>query len=389
MAIFDWPAYGTDKAFWPASAEITVWNNNREMESPLSGDIQTIGIPGSKWGWVLNFDEQTWDERGRLIGFLTRLNGKEHRVRMAAPHWPRPLSLATGGTINTAGITTSASAVQYATSLALQGVRGVNLLTASRSLDNAAWTKDGTTIVANANTDPEGTATSDIVRETATTAVHRITQTASGSFGAADYAISAAVSPNGRNWCYLQLSDGTNTAFQFFNASTGAIGSSSGSATWGSLRAAITSVGSSYFRVSLVAAKSSVGTPLAAIFGVASADGTLSYAGNTALGVNFWGAMLEAASVPSSYALPKLQAMDWLSVGGQLLMNVTDTTFSDLGTGTIEVRHSLRAAVGSGAAVTLNAPTGLYILTTNDFSSALRAGSRAPAFSISLREVFA
>lgn len=388
MAIYDWPAYGSDKAFWPASVELLQQHNNRESESALSGDVQTNSVPGARWGWVLNFDEQTWEERGRLLGFLTRLEGKANRVRLFAPHQPVPLARNSGNGINLTGIVTSASTAQFATSMALTGGVGTNLLTASRSIDNAAWTKDATTVVANANSDPDGTVTSDIVRETATTAVHRVLQTAAGSYGAGDFAISAAVSPNGRSWCYLQLSDGTNTALQFFNATTGALGSGSGSATWSSLRPAIVPAGSGHYRASLVAAKSSTGTPLVGIFGVASADGTLSYAGNASLGMNFWGAMLEQASAPGSIALPKLSAGDFFSVGGQLLMNVTDKSFSDLGAATIEFRHRARATIASGSALTLSSPTGLYILTSSIVAAAYRSG-RAPAFSIEFREVFA
>lgn len=116
MATYDWPAYASDKAFWPETVELKEWHNNIAHESELSGDIQTNSTPGARWGIVLNFPRQTWLERARLHAFLTRLSGMQHRVRLFDPHKPLP-----AGTINTSGVTVNASAAQFATSLQLTG----------------------------------------------------------------------------------------------------------------------------------------------------------------------------------------------------------------------------------------------------------------------------
>jgi hypothetical protein len=116
MTTYAWPAFGSDKAFWPATAELGQWHNNRELESSLSGDIQTNSVPGAKWLWTLNFDPQTWPERARLWAFLTRLSGKQHRTQLFAPHQPVPT-----GSINLAGVTVKTLAAQFATSIVLQG----------------------------------------------------------------------------------------------------------------------------------------------------------------------------------------------------------------------------------------------------------------------------
>jgi hypothetical protein len=116
MSTFNWPAYGSDKAFWPASVELQQWHNNMEHESPLSGDVQTSSTPGAHWGWVLNFDPQKWAERARLWAFLTRLNGKQHRVALFAPHLPTPK-----GTINLSGVTLGAAVAQFADTCTLNG----------------------------------------------------------------------------------------------------------------------------------------------------------------------------------------------------------------------------------------------------------------------------
>lgn len=116
MAFFNWPAYGSDKAFWPASIEPRQVHNNRLLESDLSGDVQTSSVPGAKWGWALNFGRQYWDERARLWAFLTRLNGMEHRVRLFDAHLPRP-----SGTCALSGVTAAAAVAQFATNIVLSG----------------------------------------------------------------------------------------------------------------------------------------------------------------------------------------------------------------------------------------------------------------------------
>jgi hypothetical protein len=176
MAINDWPAYGTDKAFWPKSAELKQVHNNRVLESQLSGDIQTQSVPGARWGWILNFDQQTWAERGRLLAFLTALNGMEHRVRLFDPRRPPGGSL-----VGRTGVTLGVSASQFASTVTLANAWGRNRLQRSKSFDHSTWTKTRATVTANASTAPDGTATADRLVSDATAAqTHYTTQTVTG-----------------------------------------------------------------------------------------------------------------------------------------------------------------------------------------------------------------
>lgn len=176
MAIKDWPAYGTDKAFWPKSVELKQVHNNRVFESQLSGDIQTQSVPGARWGWILNFPEQTWAERGRLLAFLTALNGMEHRVRLFDPRRPPGGSL-----VGRTGVTLGASASQFAPSITLANAWGRNRLQRSKSFDHSAWTKTRSSVTANATTAPDGTTTADRIVSDATAAQsHYVRQTISG-----------------------------------------------------------------------------------------------------------------------------------------------------------------------------------------------------------------
>ena len=125
MAIKDWPAFQSDKAFWPESAELVQWHNNKAHESPLAGDIQTQSVPGARWGWILNFPKQTWAERGRLLAFLTALNGMEHRVRLFDPRRPT-----LGTLVGETGVVLSNGASQFGESVSLfkTGIVGKTLL---------------------------------------------------------------------------------------------------------------------------------------------------------------------------------------------------------------------------------------------------------------------
>lgn len=83
-----------------------------------------------------------------------------------------------------------------------------------------------------------------------------------------------------------------------------------------------------------------------------------------------------------------LLAGDKLSVGGQILANIDDTTASGGGTMTITVRPPLRAAASSGASVTLSKPVALFVLA----DPKLEFGRRGPTtdqLTVEFVEVFA
>lgn len=84
-----------------------------------------------------------------------------------------------------------------------------------------------------------------------------------------------------------------------------------------------------------------------------------------------------------------LLAGDWLAVGGQLLMACETATANGSGVMTVPVRHMLRQAVTSGAAVTLQRPTALYIRTDSDLAMPRGPGRRQPGFALQFIEAFA
>lgn len=114
MSVFTWP-----DAAWavPSATELRVVDIlQRVSESPLSGAVQTLSMPGAKWGWAFDFDSQPHDARMQLEAWLIGLSGREHRVRLWDYKRPRPR-----GTVSLSGVTTSGSTAQFAEQITLQG----------------------------------------------------------------------------------------------------------------------------------------------------------------------------------------------------------------------------------------------------------------------------
>lgn len=81
---------------------------------------------------------------------------------------------------------------------------------------------------------------------------------------------------------------------------------------------------------------------------------------------------------------------DWIGFStGQLCRVVADATADGAGAMTVDFRHSLRAALSSGTAVTLDRPTALYILSEATLEFPRRPGRTQEPFGFDLVEVFA
>ena len=166
-----------------------------------------------------------------------------------------------------------------------------NLLTWTDQFDNAAWSRTGATITANAAIAPNGTTTADRLTEDTSTGPHRVFQTV--NIPATPHAFSFYAKPAGRDWVYVYANAGLQTAF--INVSTGAIGS-----VLGSSNISVTAVGDGWYRVSLGFENVTVGSQNIQIW-AASADGTINYTGNGTSGIFIWGAQLQTGSTATTY----------------------------------------------------------------------------------------
>ena len=175
-----------------------------------------------------------------------------------------------------------------------------NQVLQSQTFDNAAWSKIGSTITANATAAPDGTTTADSNIESAALDEHGVSQVLAISAGL--NTISVSVKANGRTRCrigFANSSYGGMTAaqrFAYFDVSTGTVvqNISGGLST-------IVSEGNGWYRCSvsqnLVAGDATGAIQLLFI----DAGVNTFYTGNGTSGLFLWGAQLETGDIATDY----------------------------------------------------------------------------------------
>ena len=107
--------YPNTAEFAPQGFTWGVRSNDREFASQLSGSVQTVGIPGTRWAVMLNFNNQASDVRPAVEAFFAKCR-REHRIALWNMARPQPR-----GSISTTGVTLGANVAQFATQLTLAG----------------------------------------------------------------------------------------------------------------------------------------------------------------------------------------------------------------------------------------------------------------------------
>jgi len=172
-----------------------------------------------------------------------------------------------------------------------------NLITENHDLDDDDWSCLRSTPSPDVSAAPDGTATADKLIEDGTAAnTHHCNQNITPD-GASNYVVSCYIKSSGRNWIGLRITTQgfVDNVWAFFNASTGAVGTTSGSP----LAYGIEQAPNGFYKI--YASQTSDAAAASGIaFYLCDADNSYIYDGDTASGMLIWGAQVTKGIYPRS-----------------------------------------------------------------------------------------
>lgn len=208
-----------------------------------------------------------------------------------------------------------------------------NLLTYSQEFDNAVWTKQRSTVTANAAIAPDGTLTADKIIEDLTSGEHRVYSPQVGA-GTSAMTWSVRAKAGERSWIALRGDTGTRVAN--FNLTTGVVGTVLGTGVTSSM----TPLGNGWYLCSMQATTSNANERY--VINIGNADtGTgpagFSYTGDGYSGIYIWGAQLEAGSFATSY-IPTVASQVTRSADAQ-----SSSGLGQIGQGTLYIEATAKS----------------------------------------------
>jgi hypothetical protein len=166
----------------------------------------------------------------------------------------------------------------------------------------AIWNKNAITVVSNSGTSPDGTNNAFLFYPISSgTDRFLYDDQGSASYTAnADYTTTVYAKASGLNFAYIRFEDKSNTSsYVYFNLSTGAVGSTTGSVTI--ISKTIEAMGNGWYRLRVTANMGTgTGGKNNVLFGVADADGSTQATTSGTNGVLFYGPQSEQSSYPTS-----------------------------------------------------------------------------------------
>lgn len=263
-----------------------------------------------------------------------------------------------------------------------------NLLTYSEQFDDAAWSKNSTTVTANTTAAPNGSATADTLANTATTAAHSVSHpvtTVSGNTFTMSFFVKKGTVQYITIGLYFNASNNSGAGFDLDAGTvtgTGAIGTG-----YSASNATINSVGNGWYRISVVCTIGDSVANTARLFhrSVPYTSGTLvdSYAGLISEESFIWGAQLEAASFATSY-IPTVASQVTRAADNASMTGTNFSSWYNQNSGTMFVQYVVNGLNPGGA----NAPYGISDNTTSNSITSRTPNSQATNFAVRVGGVF-
>lgn len=202
-----------------------------------------------------------------------------------------------------------------------------NLALYSEQFDNAAWTKDNSSITVNTIVSPDGSLDGDKLYENTANGYHQTYQTFSTSSGVT-YTLTIYAKAGERSIIdlYLQLPTSVNASFNLIN----------GVATQvtGTTNPTMTNVGNGWWRCSITSTATGATTGYMNV--IMNNGSTSFYTGNGFNGVYLWGAQLEAGSYPTSY-IPTTSASATRTIDAASITGINFSSWFNAGQGSAYV----------------------------------------------------
>ncbi len=161
-----------------------------------------------------------------------------------------------------------------------------NLLSYSEQFDNAYWTKNSSTISANAAAGPDGRTTMDKIVEASATDIHGVLKTLTKAAAATTYVFSVDFKADERTWAFVWIygTSSGNRAAAHVNLSTGVASSVASVGNFSDTSATVEDLGGGIYRLNLTTT-TDASTGLTVLLGASTGAGTVSYAGDGSSGV--------------------------------------------------------------------------------------------------------
>jgi hypothetical protein len=175
--------------------------------------------------------------------------------------------------------------------------------TFSEDLTNAAWTKNGVTVSADAATAPDTALTMDKILETATTAIHAIDRAPPAMTDNTAQSFTVFAQAAERNWLLIEFTNKAGLVSRaYVNLATGV----TGTVDAGYTRVLVRAMNNGTYRIQCTIATSGTGATTPQVrFQITTADATFAtYLGVITNGLYLWGFQFEANQVCSSSYMP-------------------------------------------------------------------------------------